>query len=481
MAEKVLFTEDDAAVEAFIKAETEIATTPLLDDIRLYLAEAAKPLRAAAAQRLPDHNLDKPFWAFAWTSGLAIGRYLLDHPQVVSGRRVMDFGCGAGHAGIAAKLAGAAEVVAYDIDPLACVAATMNAALNNVEITVLHEDPVPGPLGAFDVILAGDVFGSTEQAERYVPWFVFQSASGSDVIFADPMRDSFPELAARLLASHSVFNPFEPNEAGEKRGFVFRVPPVEIQAKPKSDPPAADPSGEDAEAQSGELVTLTKEKARHLVETCGQIVHHPLVPELRFHAAANTIRLRKHLAAEFEGVLPPGHYWAFPWACGQALVKLIHDEPERVRGKRVLDFGCGNGQVAIAAALAGAKSVEAIDIDPLACMATQLNAALNGVRLQVSDRDILDDEPGEWDVVVAGDVFYENYASSGVAAWFRRLADAEVEVLLADNGRPEFPPSAFERVGGMTVEPWYALLDSDLGEVRFWRALRQPRKGNGQI
>ena len=190
---------DQETVAAFIQSVTEVCDPPLLDGIKLNLAQAAKPLIAAGAEQVPQLDLSKPYWAFAWTAGLALARYIQDHPQIVAGRRVMDFGCGAGHVGIVAKQAGAAEVVAYDRDSVACIATYLNAKLNQTAIQVREGDPVSESPGTFDVILVGDLFTNIDQFIRLTPWFLLQAAEGCDVLFSDPDRSAFLEIAARRV------------------------------------------------------------------------------------------------------------------------------------------------------------------------------------------------------------------------------------------------------------------------------------------
>lgn len=130
-------------------------------------------------------------------------------------------------------------------------------------------------------------------------------------------------------------------------------------------------------------------------------------------------------------------YWAFAWAGGQALARFLLDAPERVRGRRVLDFGSGSALAGLAAARGGASRVVAADIDPLASVAAELNASLNGLSLETSARDLVGTlEPAaEFDLVLAADVTYEAALTARVLAWLAALAARGVEVLVADPGR----------------------------------------------
>ncbi|MCK8785081.1 50S ribosomal protein L11 methyltransferase [Roseomonas sp. NAR14] len=154
-----------------------------------------------------------------------------------------------------------------------------------------------------------------------------------------------------------------------------------------------------------------------------------------------------------QGVPPP--FWAFAWPGSQALARLVLDEPGRVAGRRVLDFACGCGLAAIAAAKAGAAAVEAADIDALAAAATRFNARRNGAAVVALAEDLvgrgLGDEAGRWDTVLAGDVCYEATMAAHILPWLRALAAAGVEVLLADPGRAYVPREGLAEVGRYVV------------------------------
>jgi len=128
--------------EDFIRANTRLEAPPLVPEVKLYLASEVVPLWEATETELAEQGLPPPFWAFAWAGGQALARYLLDHPEVVRGKRVLDFAAGSGLQGIAAKLAGAMSVEAVDIDAFACAACRLNAAVNGADITVKEEDVV---------------------------------------------------------------------------------------------------------------------------------------------------------------------------------------------------------------------------------------------------------------------------------------------------------------------------------------------------
>lgn len=138
-------------------------------------------------------------------------------------------------------------------------------------------------------------------------------------------------------------------------------------------------------------------------------------------------------------------FWCVPWAGGQALARYVLDRPALVRGKRVLDFACGGGLVAIAAARAGGH-VRAVDIDPLAKTMSALNRAANNVEFTIETANLVGDALAEIDIVLAGDVWYEPRPSAQFRRWFRRLVKTRrLPVLTADSGRPYAPRNVVER------------------------------------
>jgi predicted nicotinamide N-methyase len=178
---------------------------PLAPIISLHLAQDAivwwARMEASAGRRL-----DAPFWASAWAGGQAVARYVLDNPDTVAGRRVLDIAAGSGMVGIAAGLAGASRVVANDIDAYAIAAVTMNARLNGVRIETSHEDLLDGSplLDEIDVVLAGDVFYGADLADRFLGFLRRASAAGKTVLVGDPERGYLPEGVMRVLATYEM-------------------------------------------------------------------------------------------------------------------------------------------------------------------------------------------------------------------------------------------------------------------------------------
>lgn len=194
----------------------------------------------------------------------------------------------------------------------------------------------------------------------------------------------------------------------------------------------------------------------------------PLVPELTLHLATEVTPLWQATEATLQrtGVPPP--YWAFAWAGGQALARLLLDRPALVAGRRVLDVGCGSGLVALAAARAGAAHVEAIDIDPFAAAAVTLNAALNRLDVAVSMTDPIGTE-GSWGTVAVGDLCYERPLAERLMPWLRRLAAGGAEVLLADPGRAYVPREGVAEVARYAVPVDRDLEDRTLRETVVYR------------
>ena len=188
---------------AFILANTAVISPPHVPEIRLHLADEAHDLWLKTEEDLQEIGLPPPFWAFAWAGGQGLARYVLDHPDVVRDRRVVDFATGSGLVAIAARLAGAAAVHAVDIDPWTQSAVELNAAENAVDISFIRDDLVGRVVDA-DVVLAGDVFYDRDFAARLVPWFSMLAAQGKQVLVGDPGRSYLPKDRLEALACYEV-------------------------------------------------------------------------------------------------------------------------------------------------------------------------------------------------------------------------------------------------------------------------------------
>ena len=171
------------------------------------------------------------------------------------------------------------------------------------------------------------------------------------------------------------------------------------------------------------------------------------------------------------GFEPP--FWAFAWPGSQALARVILDRPELVAGRRVLDFASGCGLAAIACARAGAVSVEAAEIDPLAIAATRINAAANGVTVTAETRDVVGDAC-RWDLILCGDVCYEAPMTGHILPWLRAMVAAGAEVWIADPGRAYLPRDGMAVIARMTVPTTLELEDTRERPVTIFRLEASP-------
>lgn len=194
----------------------------------------------------------------------------------------------------------------------------------------------------------------------------------------------------------------------------------------------------------------------------------PHVPEVRLRLASEVHDLWLKTEDELQEIGLPPPFWAFAWAGGQGLARYVMDHRETVAGKRVLDFASGSGLVAIAAKLAGAGSVVAVDIDPWAETAIRLNAEANGVAIEFTGRNLIG-EALETDVVLAGDVFYDSGFAAALIPWFDRLAGEGVEVLVGDPGRSYLPKERLTALASYRVPVTRALEDSEIKNTTVWR------------
>lgn len=209
---------------AFVLANTAPLRPPHVPEIVLRLADEAHELWLKTEEELEAIGLPPPFWAFAWAGGQGLARHVLDHPALVAGRRVVDLASGSGLVAIAAAKAGAACVVALDIDPFAREAATLNAAENGVAFEVVSEDRIGAALDA-DVLLAGDVFYDKSFAARLAPWFDELAAGGIEVVVGDPGRAYLPIARVERLATYEVPVTRALEDADVKRTTVWRWRP----------------------------------------------------------------------------------------------------------------------------------------------------------------------------------------------------------------------------------------------------------------
>ncbi len=206
----------------FIEAHTVLLPVPHAPEIRLYVADEVTELWHKTEEDLEKIGLPPPFWAFAWAGGQGLARYLLDHPETVRGKRVLDFASGSGLVGIAAMMAGAARVEAVDIDPFAAEAIRLNAAANGVELSIRCEDLV-GQSGEWDTVLAGDICYDRDMALRVLDWLKGLQASGMEVVLGDPGRAFLPKADLVELAEYRVATTRAIEDMDVKHTKVFRL------------------------------------------------------------------------------------------------------------------------------------------------------------------------------------------------------------------------------------------------------------------
>lgn len=192
-----------------------LAPVPSVPEIQLYASHPASGLRRlidphqgadddAVGSDDDTPEPQPPYWAYAWAGGTVLARHILNHPQTVAGRRVLDLGAGSGLVGIAAAKAGAREVIAAEIDRNGVAAIGLNAAANGVAISVIADDITMGSPPTIDLVLAGDVFYGPEVALRVTSFLDRCLAAGIEVLVGDPRRTDLPLSRLRLLAEYQV-------------------------------------------------------------------------------------------------------------------------------------------------------------------------------------------------------------------------------------------------------------------------------------
>lgn len=211
--------------QRFVRANTAIDRAPLVPELRLHLATEVTPLWEATESDLQRTGLPPPYWAFAWAGGQALARYLIDHPNIVAGKRVMDFAAGGGLVALAAALAGADEVTAAEIDPYAVAAIALNAEANDLPVAPLLGDIVGDPLDGVDVVTAGDVCYERAMAEQAIAWLRPIAGTGRTVLLADPGRAYLPKTGLTALASYDVPVSLDLEDREIRPTTVYRLEP----------------------------------------------------------------------------------------------------------------------------------------------------------------------------------------------------------------------------------------------------------------
>ncbi|MGY1915404.1 class I SAM-dependent methyltransferase [Blastococcus sp. SYSU DS0973] len=217
---------DRSVPPEFVRAHTRAVRPELVPEVELLVAADVVALWEAMETEHGRTSTDPPFWAAAWPGGQALARYVLDHPDLVAGRAVLDLGAGSGLVAVAAVRAGATSVLASDVDPFALTAVIVNAERNGTPgIT-----PVGDVLGAeppdVAVILAGDVCYDREMTDRVLPFLEAARARGVEVLVGDPGRVYLPEDRLQSLAAYDVpdTEPSPGRPAPVRRTTVWRLP-----------------------------------------------------------------------------------------------------------------------------------------------------------------------------------------------------------------------------------------------------------------
>lgn len=209
---------------AFILENTRIQPPPHTPELNLHLADEVTPIWRLTEEALAEIGLPPPFWAFAWAGGQALARYVLDHPDEVAGKRVVDFASGSGIVGIAAMRAGAGHVLATDIDPFCGAALAVNGELNGVRIDFTDQNLLDVPPPDVDVILAGDICYEKPLATQVMDWLAAAHVRGTRVLIGDPGRSYFPRVGLEKLAEYEVPTTRELEDREVKKTAVWTLP-----------------------------------------------------------------------------------------------------------------------------------------------------------------------------------------------------------------------------------------------------------------
>lgn len=216
---------DARRAATFVRAHTVLRALPTVPEIALHVADDTLAVWEATQAEVDRGDIDPPFWAFAWAGGLGLARVLLDRPDLVAGRGVVDVATGSGLVAIAAAVAGAGQVTAVDLDPLAVAAARLNATANRVRLAyrvvdVAALDPPPGT-----VVTAGDVFYERSMTYTMLRSFDRFLAAGCEVLIGDPLRTYLPAERLEPIATVEVDVDAELEDAPVKATLVGRLLP----------------------------------------------------------------------------------------------------------------------------------------------------------------------------------------------------------------------------------------------------------------
>jgi predicted nicotinamide N-methyase len=209
----------------FVRQNTAIAAPPLVPEIRLHLATEMTPIWQATEESLAKNGLPPPFWAFAWPGGQALARYLLDNPDFVRGREVLDIGSGSGIVAIAAAKAGASRVTAAEIDHFAAAAIALNTLLNGAMVTVETRDLLDRAAAGWGVALAGDICYEEPMSSRALALLRRIAARGRLALLGDPGRSYLPKDGLIELARYEMPTSRELEANDTSEGVVWQILP----------------------------------------------------------------------------------------------------------------------------------------------------------------------------------------------------------------------------------------------------------------
>jgi predicted nicotinamide N-methyase len=207
----------------FVLAHTQVRRPPFVPEVRLHLADDSVALWETTQVAVDRGEVPPPFWAFVWAGGQALARHLLDDPEVVRGRAVVDVATGSGLVGIVAALAGAERVQAIDLDELAVAATRMNARLNAVDVEASAVDVRDLDVGAGTLVTVGDVFYDERIAAVMLAELSRLARAGVEVLIGDPHRDYLPTDALEVVAHYDVDVETDIEDAPVKPSIVARL------------------------------------------------------------------------------------------------------------------------------------------------------------------------------------------------------------------------------------------------------------------
>ena len=208
----------------FIRRHTRLTAVGSVPGLVLWQADEVTTLWQMTEDDMARAHLPPPFWAFAWAGGQALARYVLEHPETVRGRRVLDLACGSGLVGIAAARAGAANVICNDIDPFAAAAVTLNAQANQVFVDLADGDLLNAPLPEVDLILAGDICYERAMSDAMLSYFRRAQRDKIEVMIGDPHRSYFPHAAGlQKLADYTISTQGDIEDVRDKPASVWKL------------------------------------------------------------------------------------------------------------------------------------------------------------------------------------------------------------------------------------------------------------------